>query len=114
LIRQYVPKGTSMAKLTQQRCNTIARCAHMCSSSLQHRAGYASIGIAEIGGLDARPKLFMSFVKGFERSSTAIAPSRRIPGARGCAGQRRARNFNDHTFSAKSTLGKFELQSACS
>jgi IS30 family transposase len=25
LIRQYVPKGTSMANLTQQRCNTIAR-----------------------------------------------------------------------------------------
>lgn len=25
LIRQYVPKGTSMAKLTQQRCNAIAR-----------------------------------------------------------------------------------------
>lgn len=24
LIRQYLPKGTSMAKLTQQRCNTIA------------------------------------------------------------------------------------------
>src|SRR5437899_7929060 len=25
LIRQYVPKGTSMAKLSQQRCNTIAQ-----------------------------------------------------------------------------------------
>jgi transposase, IS30 family len=25
LIRQYVPRGTSMAKLTQQRCNAIAR-----------------------------------------------------------------------------------------
>jgi IS30 family transposase len=25
LIRQYVPKGTSMAKLTQPRCNAIAR-----------------------------------------------------------------------------------------
>jgi IS30 family transposase len=25
LIRQYLPKGTSMAKLTQQQCNAIAR-----------------------------------------------------------------------------------------
>jgi len=25
LIRQYVPKGTSMANLSQQRCNAIAR-----------------------------------------------------------------------------------------
>jgi transposase, IS30 family len=25
LIRQYVPKGTSMATLSQQRCNAIAR-----------------------------------------------------------------------------------------
>jgi len=25
LIRQYVPKGTSMAKLSQRRCNAIAR-----------------------------------------------------------------------------------------
>jgi len=25
MIRQYVPKGTSMANLSQQRCNAIAR-----------------------------------------------------------------------------------------
>jgi hypothetical protein len=35
-------------------------------------------------------------------------------GHRRGATQKRARNFSDITFSAKSTLGRFELLSACS
>lgn len=39
LIRQYLPKGTSMAMLTQKQCNTIA---HRINTRPRKRLGYKS------------------------------------------------------------------------